>query len=217
MRLYIIRHGETDWNRLGRLQGQTDTELNEKGIRLAQVTAEGVRDIPFDLAITSPLKRSRQTAEQIINGREIPLLEDSRLMEIGFGSWEGKGCRPHNMELPPEFDKFYTDPFGYRPPEGGESVRQVCRRTGAFFAQMLETPEYRDKTILIATHGCACRALLNRVYEDKEDFWHGHVPPNCAVNVVEVQNGRPVLIEEDRIYYDRGECVDFRTGKKLEG
>ena len=47
MRLYIIRHGETDWNTAGRLQGQADTQLNEKGIRLAQITAEGMKTIPF--------------------------------------------------------------------------------------------------------------------------------------------------------------------------
>lgn len=54
MLLYIIRHGETQWNVEGRLQGQSDTQLNENGIRLAKVTAEGMKDIPFDLGITSP-------------------------------------------------------------------------------------------------------------------------------------------------------------------
>ena len=59
MRLYILRHGETDWNKELRLQGQTDIQLNEKGRRLARLTAQGVKDIPFDLAITSPLSRAR--------------------------------------------------------------------------------------------------------------------------------------------------------------
>ena len=53
------------------------------------------------------------------------------------------------------------------------------------------------------------------MYEDKTDFWHGKVPPNCAVNIVSVENGRAVLEAEDRIYYDLSECVDFRTGKKI--
>ena len=56
MKLYIIRHGETAWNVEGRLQGQTDTELNENGVRLAKVTAEGLKNIPFDLGISSPLR-----------------------------------------------------------------------------------------------------------------------------------------------------------------
>ena len=85
MKLYIIRHGETVWNTEGRLQGKEDIELNENGIRLAKVTAEAMRDIPFDLAITSPLKRARQTAELIVGDRKIPVIEDERIEEITFG------------------------------------------------------------------------------------------------------------------------------------
>lgn len=69
MRLYIIRHGETQWNVEGRLQGQTDTELNENGIRLAKITAEGMKEIPFDLGISSPLTRAKKTAEIVLEGR----------------------------------------------------------------------------------------------------------------------------------------------------
>ena len=61
MKLYIIRHGETPWNAEGRLQGQTDIPLNENGIRLAKITGEALKDVPFDFAISSPLKRARQT------------------------------------------------------------------------------------------------------------------------------------------------------------
>ena len=62
MKLYIIRHGETAWNVEGRLQGQSDTELNENGVRLAKVTAEGLKNIPFDLGISSPLRRAKHTS-----------------------------------------------------------------------------------------------------------------------------------------------------------
>ena len=74
MRLYIIRHGETEWNVSGRMQGSTDIPLNEKGIRLAQVTAEGLKDVSFDLAITSPLERAKQTAEIILAAAAVVVL-----------------------------------------------------------------------------------------------------------------------------------------------
>lgn len=215
MRLYIIRHGETDWNQAGRLQGQTDIPLNENGIRLAQVTGAGMKHIPFDLAITSPLKRARQTAELVLGERNIPILEDKRIAEISFGSWEGLGCRKTRFEIPSEgFWDFYNNPFHFVPPADGESIRQLCVRTGEFWQELMNTPEYQDKTILIASHGCACRAILNNVYEDKHDFWHGKVPPNCAVNIVEVNDRKAVLVEADKIYYDPSEIVDFRTGKR---
>ena len=73
MKLYIMRHGETAWNVEGRLQGQTDTELNENGVRLAKVTAEGLKNIPFDLGISSPLRRAKHTAELVLAGRNVPL------------------------------------------------------------------------------------------------------------------------------------------------
>ena len=62
MLLYIVRHGETDWNTQKRLQGQADTQLNANGIRLAGITAQGMKDIPLDLGITSPLQRAKKTA-----------------------------------------------------------------------------------------------------------------------------------------------------------
>ena len=155
-------------------RGQADTQLNEKGIRLAQITAEGMKTIPFDLCITSPLKRARQTAEIILSGRPpVPIWEDDRIREIGFGAWEGLGCREGNFQIPvpkEEFDKFYTDPFRFQPDKDGETVEAVCRRTREFLEEITANPDYQDKTILISSHGCASRAILNSVYERERGF-----------------------------------------------
>lgn len=212
MRLYVIRHGETDWNRQGRMQGQTDIALNENGVRLARETAEGMKEIPFDLCITSPLKRARQTAEIILQGREVPVLVEKRIQEISFGDWEGIGCRRENYEIPvpyEEFQRFYKDPFHYNPCNSGESIKDLCGRTAQFWQELVSAREYQEKTILISTHGCALRALLHNVYEDKNDFWHGQVPVNCAVSIVEIKDKRARLLEDDRIYYDAGEAVNY--------
>ena len=89
MKLYIIRHGETAWNVEGRLQGQSDTELNENGVRLAKVTAEGLKNIPFDLGISSPLRRAKHTAELVLAGRNVPLTTDDRLMSFPLAPGKG--------------------------------------------------------------------------------------------------------------------------------
>ena len=78
MKLYIIRHGETSWNVQRRLQGASDTDLNENGITLAKRTGEALKEIPFDLCFTSPLKRAKMTAELILAGRNIPIYDDER-------------------------------------------------------------------------------------------------------------------------------------------
>ena len=70
------------------------------------------------------------------------------------------------------------------------------------------------RQILISTHGCASRAFLRNVYEDKEDYWHGGVPMNCAVSIVDVKDGKAVLLESDKIYYDASDCVDYYAAKE---
>lgn len=210
MRLYVIRHGETVWNTQGRLQGRTDIELNENGVRLARITGEALRDVPFDLAISSPLKRAVDTARLVLGTRELPIRTDARIQEIGFGEWEGLCCRGDGYNIPSdEFSKFFKEPWSYEPPAGGESIAQICERTRDFYEELLRTEEYQDKTILIAAHGCSTRAFLHNVYEDKQDFWHRTVPPNCAVNILEILGGEARLLEEDRVYYDRGEIKNF--------
>ena len=80
MRLYIVRHGETDWNRIHRVQGRTDIPLNDYGRRLARETAEGMKEVRIDLGYTSPLLRAKETAQIILADRGVPLYEDSRTL-----------------------------------------------------------------------------------------------------------------------------------------
>jgi broad specificity phosphatase PhoE len=217
MRLYVIRHGETSWNVARKLQGHQGADLDEKGVQLAEITARGMKDIPFELCFTSPLPRARHTAEIILAGRDVPVIEEPRIMEIGFGEWEGLCCAPGRSEIPGDgFEKFHRAPFEYTAPPGGESIRDVCRRTKEFFQELIHDPEYQDMTILISTHGCASRAFLNNVYEDKEDFWHGGVPANCAVSIVDVRDGKAVLTESDKIYYEESDRVDYFKAEEDE-
>ncbi len=202
MRLYIIRHGETEWNKIKRLQGQTDIPLAEEGIRLARETGIGMKDIPIDLVISSPLTRAVQTAQLLTEGRDIPILTDRRIIEISFGEWEGQ-CIFDSEVLPPDFrDLFYNDPLHCICPPKGETFDAVRRRTGEFYRDLLKKEEYTDKNILISTHGAASRCLLTQFYEDKDDIWRGGVPKNCAVTIVEVSNGVATVLEKDRLFYE---------------
>ena len=210
MRLYIIRHGETVWNTEGRLQGRKDIDLNENGVRLGKITGEGLKDIPFDLVFTSPLKRAKETAILALAGRKVPIIEDKRLIEISFGSWEGLCCRKDNCQIPEDkFPKFFEDALKYVPPEDGETLQNVIARTGDFYKELINTPEYQDMNILIAAHGCSTRALLCNVLDEYKDFWRGMVPPNCAVSIVDVTDGKSSLLELDKVYYDKKDIVDY--------
>ncbi len=200
MKLYIIRHGETQWNAQKKLQGASDTELNEKGIALARETGKALAEIPFYCCFTSPLKRARETARLVLGEKKVPVYADKRIQEISFGEWEGRDSAllPGKM-----LDNFFHHTDCYKAPEGGESLEEICRRTKDFWEDITSREELQDKTILIATHGCAMRALLQNVYENPSmaDFWHGKVPPNCGVNIVEVSKKGAFLLEEDVVYY----------------
>ena len=204
MKLYIIRHGETDWNKNKLLQGKSDVPLNDKGRELAKASAKGMKDIPFDLVFTSPLERARETARLVLGDRNIPFITDSRIEEIGFGEMEGKPWRK-SEDFPGDENiyRFFNHPDQYIPPKGGESLTDLAKRCADFMQDICSRPELEDKTILIATHGAATRGLLNSLRNWKmEDFWGGRVAPNCGVAIVESHGGQAKLLAENVTYYN---------------
>ncbi len=204
MMLYIVRHGETEWNRQHKVQGHTDIPLNDYGRHLARETAEGMKDIRIDLGYTSPLLRAKETAQIIMGDRKAELIEDERIQEIGFGKYEGI-CSGGKEQTPEsiEFNRFFTDTGDYSAPEDGETVAQLYERTGEFLNEMCCRDDLAEKNILVSTHGAAMTALLNRIKGNLsvEHFWKDEVPPNCSVTLVEIKNGQAEIKKEGMIFY----------------
>ncbi|MEQ2371795.1 histidine phosphatase family protein [Blautia sp. CLA-JM-H16] len=201
MLIYIVRHGVTEWNKLKKLQGAADVPLAKEGIRLAEETGKALKDVKFDICFTSPLSRAKQTAECILGNRDIPIIPDKRIQEINFGVLEGDKVRdPEGNYIDPQIEIFFKDPVNFKRPENGENIFDVIARTKDFWEEKTTDPSLADKTILVASHGCAVRALLQNIYHDPKNFWHGSVPPNCCINLVEVKDGKTTLLEEDRVY-----------------
>lgn len=203
MRLYIVRHGETDWNKSRRIQGQSDIPLNEFGRRLAGKTAAGLKNVSFSACFSSPLKRAVETAEIILNGRAVPVVTDKRIEEMAFGEWEGKCCSKENWEVPERFHAFFDDPAQYVPAAGGESFAQIRARTGGFLLELSRKREYEGKNILITTHGAALSGMLNYMKDAPfNEYWGQGVHRNCAVTEVEASDGVFHIISENQVYYD---------------
>ena len=203
MKLYIVRHGETEWNKARKIQGQVDIPLNEFGRLLAKKTAIGLAKIPFDLCYTSPLSRARETAELILEGRAVPVIEDERIVEMAFGEYEGRCCSKSGWDLPDEFRRFFDGPDRYCAPTGGEDFAQVKKRTNEFLQELYGKKEYQESHILITTHGAALAGLLNNIKgKSLEEYWGTGVHKNCGVTEVEVSGGIPALLSENVVYYD---------------
>ena len=206
MLIYIIRHGETQANKDGLLQGWLDTDLNEFGVELAKQTGKALGNVKFDVVFTSPLIRATHTAKLLMecSDNDAPIVIDERIKEVNMGSWQGMPIKSEEIDQN-ECALFFKDPWKFKGFPGGENLYQLCERTQDFLRE-LATKDYN--TVLVSTHGAALRAMLNCLYEDKEDYWHGHPAYNCAVNIIEVKNGEMKLIADDKIYYDRNLCVD---------
>ena len=152
MEIFVTRHGQTDWNALGKVQGQTDIELNEKGKKQAEKTGKLIKNEKIDLIITSPLKRAKETAQIINKNFNVPILEDKRLMERSFGQSEGmkKNERKKAKEINPKINDIwdYKRNINFN---NMETMKQFCDRIYEFFDELIK--EYKDKNILIVTHG----------------------------------------------------------------
>ncbi|MGF6988857.1 broad specificity phosphatase PhoE [Lachnospiraceae bacterium PF1-21] len=197
MNLYIVRHGETDWNKEKKVQGRMDIPLNEAGIQLAKETREALKDINFDYVFTSPLKRARQTAEIIAFPYTEQVKTDDRLIEMDFGEYEGWSVTEREENA--EFMKFFTDPVGFVPSAGGESFQDILERIRNFTEEIFKEPVLQDKDVLIVSHGAAINALLTVIKENPlEKFWGEGVGGNCSVTKVSVWKGKPEIIYEKR-------------------
>ena len=202
MRIYIVRHGETEANKQGYVQGWTDVPLNENGRILAELTGHGMKSIRFDHCFSSPLTRAKETAETLLreSGNSVSVSFDDRIKEMNFGSFEGISVRDEQVA------QFLKDPVVDFKIPGGESIQEVMKRTQEFLKELIAKDD--NKTYLVSTHGCALRAMLNFLYENQDDYWHGHIPYNCCVNIIDVKNGTATLIADDKIYYDPELAID---------
>lgn len=185
MTVYFVRHGETALNRDSRLQGQIDCPLNETGIRQAEALRERLRSqkICFERVYSSPLRRAVETA-RLVSGDENEIRLDDRLLEIGYGPYEGALF----SDLQGEVLSFFRDPEHVEAPPGIEPIRELMARTGAFLREMetLEGPG----PFLVVTHGVALRAFLGHIQGDGTGAVWGMPIENCRILAVEYAAGK---------------------------
>ncbi len=182
-RIILVRHGETTWNIEGRYQGQEDTPLSARGLDQGHKLAEGLRDIPIDVAISSPLQRSYQTCKFCADLHGLQVATDDRLLEINHGSWEGVLAPEIAAKYPVEFAAWHTAPHTVIMPDGGESLEDVRARVRAAFDEYADT--YAGKTVLVAAHDAVNKAIIcDLLGLGMDKFWQIKQDNTC-INVLE--------------------------------
>lgn len=165
--LYIVRHGETDWNVKRLLQGQTDIPLNKTGKIQAEKLAKSLKDIEFAMIFSSDLLRAKRTAEIIALEKKIAVRTTKVLRERKFGRFEGMSWE--NKEFQALFDKFLKlsakQKFKTTPYEGNESDEELMSRFIPFIREA--SIAHLGKNVLVVTHGGVMRAFLNHLASDK--------------------------------------------------
>lgn len=203
MEIYLIRHGETDWNRQKRLQGQSDTELNEYGRELAGVTGIALENTPVDIIYSSPLIRAYETANLIRGHRNIRIIRDDRIKEINFGTYEGKETEQVKNDGSGRLEKFFNETENFTPPQGGESIKELRARTQSFLDEVILPCEGKYDHVMIVAHG-ACNSAIrcNMLRLSDSEFWKGSFQYNCCVSTIELENGIYTMKDECRTYYE---------------
>jgi phosphoserine phosphatase len=188
-RFLLIRHGETDWNRAGKFQGQIDIPLNDHGRNQASLAAEFLKTVPIDFAFTSTMQRPKATAEIILKEHPgVELLEDEDLREIGHGLWEGKFESEIEAEYPGELERWRTQPEHVQMPEG-EHLKDVSIRAIAAWEKLLTQVGNTTQTGIVVAHDATNKVLLCHLLGlSLTDFWKIK-QGNGAVTVIDYPEG----------------------------
>lgn len=177
MSVYVLRHGQTDWNNQGIVQGRTDTLLNAKGFAQALEAKKELDKVDFALCYCSPLTRAKQTMETVLEGRGIPVVFDDRLMEMAYGVFEATDWHAEGYQATRRL-------LAYRHPEG-ESYFDVAHRIYSLLDEI--TPQAEDKNILLVCHAAVSRVIGTYFRDDlsNEEFID-NIVPNGGFRVYEV-------------------------------
>ncbi len=195
-RFLLIRHGETDWNRAGKFQGQIDIPLNDNGRNQANLAAEFLKTVQIDFGFTSTMQRPKETAEIILRAHPgVQLWEDADLREISHGLWEGKFESEIDAEYPGELDDWRSQPESVQMPEG-ENLQDVWTRATAAWQKILHQVGNNPQTGIVVAHDATNKVLLCYLMGlGLADFWKIK-QGNGAVTVIDYPDGiegQPVI------------------------
>ena len=188
--LYIVRHGETVWNREGRIQGHTDVGLSHRGLEQARMLAQRLKTVQFDAAYASDLCRASDTAAAILDGRDVPIVPTPRLREYHKGAFEGMTEGELRTRYPSEYPGYVAKDLDYAP-EGGESTRGVSERMASVINEIKE--RHLDDTVLVVGHGGSLRAAMMALLGMSLDANWRFVFGNCTLTIVDTYHDNAVL------------------------
>lgn len=185
MRIYLIRHGETEWNRQGRLQGHSNVKLSPEGIHQAQLLANHMPIPHVDAIYSSDLARAVATAEILAERFHLAVYKMPELRENYFGNWEGKSMGELATECPDDFGKFFTAPEEFSPPNGENFLHCQARVTNAL-SRIIS--RHDNQNVLVVAHGALIRLALCAALDMPIHKMWAIGQFNMAMNILRIDN-----------------------------
>ena len=194
LRLYITRHGETEWNTEKRMQGWKDSNLTQKGVENAIALGNRLKDVDFNCIYSSSSQRTIRTAELIRGNRSIRIIPDDNLREINLGEWEGKTSAEFEKLDKQGHKAFFEAPHLYVP-KSGESYFQVRDRTEAVLNKIIN--ENEKGNVLIVTHAVIVKTMMAHFKAfPVEKLWEPPFIHGTSLSIVEINNNEVALTLE---------------------
>ena len=189
---YLVRHGETAWNRDGRIHGHTDAGLNDRGRRQMCTLAKRLAGCGFAAAYASDLSRAVESAQILVEGGSIPVETDADLREFFYGEWEGLTAEEAEARNPEDYARRIALGVDAFAAPGGENTGQLLHRVRRFYERAAEL-HGASENVLVVAHGGSIRALLICLLGLPDDrFWQFRV--DCgSLSVVSNHPGGRVL------------------------
>ncbi len=190
MRCYLVRHGQTVWNGENRLQGHSDIELNAVGLEQARrvgafFAARRASGERLTALYASPLKRSTQTAQAIVESTGLTLRQDPALAESHLGSWEGLTPEEIDAKFDGAYQQWHRQPSQVTIP-GAEPLEAFTQRVRDAFERIRTTQNGREGSVVIVTHGGVIASLLaDWLNSDYDDILRRVVLSNASVSAIE--------------------------------
>ncbi len=192
MRFILVRHGESEWNRTGRYQGQEDAPLSELGLQQAEALANRLKREKIDIIYASPLQRARRTAEAIARHHPIvPFELEPALFEIHHGVWQGLLASEVRERYPDMLEEWRCFPTRCQMP-GGESFSNILKRVLNFKEHIAR--QHPNGTILISTHDVVVKILIADALGMHMDRINRIWVTNASISVVEYTEDLPFLV-----------------------
>ena len=194
MKLYIIRHGQTDWNIAKKIQGRQDIPLNERGHFQAQCLGKAMENRPITAVFSSPQIRAMETAIAVASPAGVPVIPVRDLMEINYGVWEGKTEEEHLRDDRALYEAWWSHPAETAPPEG-ESINQVNERCRQAWKEI--KPQLTGDAAIVA-HGGLLAHFMEQLL-GSESIAASTVAHNASITTIEYEpeTERFVLVEFD--------------------